>query len=158
DDDFVLYSAMWDATHEGRGGLGCPVFVSAGNDASGWDTIYTYLPVGNRLGTGEYYFVFEYSKDETAVEGEDRIMIDQVSIVAPDGVTVRPTRLGSGGWQDFEGSFPPPDWLVINPSNAAPWRIESQGFRGSRSASSGSTPALGYTSLSTPAVVFESQD
>lgn len=95
----ALNSALADATANGRGGLGCPVFVSAGNDGGGW--YYFAVPVA----AGPHTFRFEYLKDVSDNAGEDCVWLDDVFI---PGI----------GTESFEGAtFPPTGWTTGGSGN-----------------------------------------
>ena len=97
----TLNSALTDAATAGRGGLGCPVMVSSGNDGSGW---YSFsVPVS----AGSHTLKFEYLKDYSGSDGEDRIWLDDVYI---PGI----------GTESFEGAtFPPSGWTTGGSANWA---------------------------------------
>lgn len=88
----TLNSALADAAANGRGGLGCPIMVSSGNDGGGW---YFYsVPVS----AGSHTLKFEYLKDSSESDGEDCLWLDDVFI---PGI----------GTESFEGAaFPPTGW------------------------------------------------
>ncbi|MBL9134505.1 MAG: S8 family serine peptidase, partial [Verrucomicrobiales bacterium] len=144
-------TALQDAATLGRNGLGCPVFASAGNQASGWQRIL--VPVGQDLGPGTYAFGFVFDKDGSTSLGEDVGRLDNVVLLDGDGYTHLPTALGPGGRQDFEGTFPPPGWN-LSTSGSALWVSTTNGaFRGTlgtRSAQSGLIGHGQFTELRTP--------
>src|SRR5207302_5733025 len=113
-----------------------------GDDASRWKPMRVRLPVGALEGPGEYQFGFEYSKDVSLQEGEDLVKIDNVALLASDGVTQLASPFGLNGRQDFEGIFPPAGWELWASAGAPFWSATTngalRGTRGSISAQSGS--------------------
>ena len=89
----TLDSALTAAATNGRGGKGCPIFVSSGNKASGW---YSYgIPIPS---SGTHTLKFEYAKDSSDFAGLDTVWIDDVYL---PGI----------GTESFEGTtFPPSGW------------------------------------------------
>src|SRR5712692_2690192 len=143
----------WAATH-GRGGKGCPIFAAAGNAASRWLPTRVRLDVGIDLGPGTFRFGFEYRKDDSFSVGEDLVKIDNVALLAADGVTDLASPLGPNGRQDFEGAFPPAGWRFAPGSGTPFWSVTTAGALtgtgGSRSAQSGAIGDSDYTELQTP--------
>ena len=119
--DATLNTALSDAATSGRGGKGCPIFFSSGNDAAEW---YPYsVPVT----AGTHTLKIEYKKDASVSAGLDRVWLDCVS-------------LPGNGTENFEGTFPPSGWSVggnagwVQESDAA-YAFTSDG--GKKSARSG---------------------
>lgn len=77
-DSAEVHSAIQDAVTLGRGGKGCPVLVSSGNEATGY---VTYMLTGFPPGT--YTFRWEYVKNASLSMGDDAVWIDD--IVFPGG-------------------------------------------------------------------------
>lgn len=75
-DDALEYAAR-----EGRNGKGCPIFCSAGNQATGY-VPYKLWTTG--LPAGEYRLEFTYAKDRTGAAGEDALWI--ADVILPDAV------------------------------------------------------------------------
>lgn len=95
----TLNSALADAAANGRGGKGCPIMVSSGNDGGGW--YYFSVPVS----AGSHTLRFEYLKDISEFDGEDCVWLDDVFI---PGV----------GMENFEGgTFPPSGWTTGGNAN-----------------------------------------
>lgn len=119
----TMNSALADVTTNGRGGRGCPVFVSSGNGAAEW---YNHsFPVA----AGSHTFKFEYKKDLSVSMGLDCFWIDNVYL---PGV----------GTQGFEGgTFPPSGWTTGGNANwfqnTQPEWVKGAGADGTRSAQSG---------------------
>ncbi len=151
-------SALRWAITSGRGGKGCLVFAAAGDQASRWQPVRVRLPVGARYGAGTYRFGFEYSKDVSSSAGEDLARIDNVALLAGDGVTPIDSPLGPQGRQDFEGAFPPAGWKLIASWGAACWSATTTGaLTGTRGSSSAQSAAIGnnqWTELRTPPVTL----
>jgi subtilisin family serine protease len=149
----------WAATN-GRGGKGCPIFAAAGNAASRWLATRVRLDlasvpaVGPPIGPGIFRFGFEYRKDDSLTNGEDLVKIDNVALLAADGVTDLDSPLGPNGRQDFEGPFPPSGWQLASLSGTAFWSLTTTGALagtgGSRSARSGPIGDSDWTELQTP--------
>ena len=150
----VVDSALLWASTSGRGGKGCPVFGSAGDDASRWKPTRIRLRLSSLLGPGTYRFGFEYSKDVSSAVGEDLARIDNVALLSNDGVTQLNSPLGPDGRQDFEGTFPPLGWELSAIAGAALWTASTNGAltgtRGSVSAQSGLILDNEWTELRTP--------
>lgn len=148
-------SAIEDATRNGRGGLGCPVFFANGNSASSW--MLVAYPVGPNLGPGTFSFGFRYQKDEIHSGGEDLVRLDNVTLRAADGTTLLPSALGDLGRQEFEGPFPPTGWTLA--SSAGSWWSTTPigaftGTGGALSARSGVLSHNQWTELRTPNVAL----
>ncbi len=116
----TLNSALADAAANGRGGKGCPITVSSGNDGGGW--YYFSVPVS----AGSHTLKFEYLKDSSESDGEDCVWLDDVFI---PGV----------GMESFEGgTFPPSGWTT---GGSAGWTRAADGWHamgtGTNSARSG---------------------
>jgi subtilisin family serine protease len=145
---------LWAATN-GRGGKGCPIFAAAGNAASRWLATRVRLDLASTtLGSGSFRFGFGYWKDDSISVGEDLVKIDDVALLAADGVTDLDSLLGPNGRQDFEGAFPPAGWLLASLSGTAFWSSTTAGALtgtgGSRSAQSGPIGDSDVTELQTP--------
>jgi len=84
---------------DARDGLGVPVFIAAGNYASGF---VTYSAPTGGLAAGSYVLDWEYWKDPAGVAGEDRVWLANVTLPDAAGTRVR-----------FEGPALPQGW---NPS------------------------------------------
>ncbi len=144
---------LWAST-EGRRGKGCAIFAAAGDDASRWRPTQIRLPLGVLEQAGDYQFGFEYSKDVSSSDGEDLIRIDNVALLASDGVTQLDSALGLSGRQDFEGIFPPSGWRLTTSRGAASWVAATNGAltgtRGKVSAQSGPITNNQWTELRTP--------
>jgi uncharacterized repeat protein (TIGR02543 family) len=95
----TLDSALTAAASNGRGGKGCPIFVSSGNYASGW---YSY---SLSVSAGSHTIKFEYAKDSSDYDGLDRVWLDDVYL---PGI----------GTESFEGTFPPSGWST---GGHSPW-------------------------------------
>lgn len=153
-------SAIVWATTQGRAGKGCPFFCAAGNEASRWLTYRYRLAVGADLGPGTYRFGFDYSKDAAGdILDEDLIKIDNVALLGADGVTVLNSPLGSGGRQDFEGTFPPTGWKFdTSGTGVNNWVVTTanplRGTGGARSAQAGGIADGTWTELQTPLVTL----
>ena len=154
----VVDGALAWASTNGRGGQGCPIFAAAGDAASRWNPTRIRIPIGEREGPGVFKFGFEYSKDVSISEGEDLVKIDNVSLLAADGVTHLVSPLGSNGRQDFEEVFPPAGWQLSASLGAAYWRATTNGAltgtRGSISAQSGRIFDDQWTELQSPLVTL----
>lgn len=152
----VVDGALTWAATQGRGGKGCAIFAAAGDHASRWQTARVRVPVGAVTGPGSYSFGFEYSKDVNDPPGnwEDLVRIDNVALVAADGVTLVNSALGAGGRQDFEGAFPPAGWNTNASLGAACWNSSPtntlSGTPGTKSAQSGRVTHNLFTELRTP--------
>ncbi|HXI51411.1 MAG TPA: Calx-beta domain-containing protein, partial [Candidatus Saccharimonadales bacterium] len=107
----TVSSGLSDLASHGRNGLGCPIFVAAGNGASAWQPYELVIDT-----PGSYTLRWEYSKDPTVSDGEDTVWIDGVTF--PDGST-----------ESFEGGTLPPGWIT---GGAAPWVNVMQGVNGER--------------------------
>jgi hypothetical protein len=116
-------AAIVDATTNGRGGKGCPVFFANGNSASLWTM--GLFGVGNDLGAGTWSFGFRYVKDSTVADGEDLVKIDNIFLLDSDLYTHISSPLGTGGRQDFEGAFPPAGWSVSASGGAPNWFVSA---------------------------------
>ncbi len=96
----IIDEALHRASKEGRGGKGCPIFCSVGNDASG----YQWFGYGtSSLPSGNYFILFEYCKDPGGTSGEDSVWIgdvqlpdDNMTLVTFDSPTMPPGWSGSG--------------------------------------------------------------
>jgi subtilisin family serine protease len=154
----LVDAAITDATYNGRGGKGCPVFFASGNAASNWNygggrIRFGALPVG--LSAGNYYIGFRYTKNASGSAGEDLAKIDNVELLGSDGYTLTTSGLGTNGRQDFEGSFLPSGWsLATSGSGVATWYASNsspfKGTGGSISARSGVISNNQVTELRTP--------
>jgi len=152
----VVDAALQWAATSGRAGKGCPIFVAAGDEASRWRPTRVRLPVGALTGPGTFRFGFEYSKDVSMSVGEDLVRIDNVALLAGDGVTHVNSALGPNGRQDFEGAFPPAGWERSSSLFSPLWFASTSGALsgsgGSTSAQSGTLSNGNWTELRTPAV------
>jgi len=92
----------------GRNGLGCLIFCSSGNGASGW---LTYTLTGFSPST--YTFDWLYTKDTSGSAGDDTVWLD--SVVFPGGAI-----------QTFEGTTLPLGWTTT-PGSAASWTSVQDG-------------------------------
>jgi subtilisin family serine protease len=106
----ALDSALTDASVLGRGGLGCPVFTSTGNLASG----YVYYELVDFL-PGDYDFEWVYGKDEDVSDGDDTCWI--ADILFPDGT-----------FETFDSPTLPSGWDP-SPFGEVPWRIVDEPAR-----------------------------
>ncbi|MCC7376549.1 MAG: S8 family serine peptidase, partial [Verrucomicrobiales bacterium] len=144
-------AAIVDATTNGRGGKGCPVFFATGNSASIWG--HAFFPVGANLGAGTFSFGFRFLKDASIASGEDLVKIDNVVLMDADEHTHLSSPLGTNGRQDFEGAFPPPGW-TLSSSGGANWALSAaqtfSGTGGAQSPRSGVTANSGWCELRTP--------
>jgi len=154
----------WAATN-GRGGKGCPIFAAAGNAASRWLATRIRLPMGSALipiDPGNVRFGFQYVKDDSISVGEDLVRIDNVALLAADGVTDLNSPLGPNGRQDFEGAFPPAGWSFAPTSGTPFWSITTAGALtgagGSRSAQSGAIGNSQCTELQTPLLALNGDE
>lgn len=120
-DSEFINDAIDYATVQGRGGKGCPAFFASGNGASTW-----YEGGGRyRLSTqglnGDYYFSFAMVKG-ALVEGEDKVRIDNVCLLGPDGYTHLESVLGD---QDFEWFNPTlGNWWLYSSTGADFWSLD----------------------------------
>ncbi len=103
-----INDALHKAASEGRGGKGCLVFCSSGNDYAGW----TYSGVNFQSGN-TYTFRWEYSKGPSGSQHEGTVWLD--SVVFPDGDV-----------ECFEGGKPS-DWRTGGNSN---WTCIQDGLEG----------------------------
>jgi subtilisin family serine protease len=95
----ITAAIQWAAT-SGRGGKGCAIFASAGNEASAWwyDTID--VPTA-----GTHTFRWEYTKDGSVTNCEDSAWLD--CVMFPDG-TLETFESGGlpSGWTTGPTSYP----------------------------------------------------
>lgn len=154
----VVDAALTWAAANGRGGKGCPIFVAAGDQASRWHPTRVRLPVGAMVGAGTFKFGFEYSKDVSLAVGEDLARIDNVALLAADGVTQVNSALGPDGRQDFEGTFPPANWQLSSSLGSPMWFAGGAnahtGLGGAASAQSGALANGNWTEMRTPLVTL----
>ena len=104
----TLTTAFTWATTNGRAGKGTPVFVSAGNSASG----YKDYQINGLLAGHTYYFEWEYSKDNGASSGDDTVWLANV-------------RLPDGSLERFDAGSTPAGWS-LSPypvEQPIPWSI-----------------------------------
>ncbi len=89
----ALSDALTWAAQNGRNGKGCPIFVSSGNGASGWQQFAL-----SGLSAGAHTFRWEYKKDAATSAGDDAVWLD--SVFFPGGALER-FESGTGlptGW------------------------------------------------------------
>ncbi len=139
-----INAAIDYAVTDGRGGKGCAVFCASGNRASGWYQGGGRYRISMAGISGQYYIGFYYQKDGSGSAGLDAVFLDNVCLLAADGVTHI--------WrQDFESTtFPPPGWWTYS----TPWtQTTSNAYLatgGTRSARSGVIGNNGLSLLLTP--------
>jgi hypothetical protein len=117
-DDFPdIHSAIQDAVQNGRGGKGCQVFFSTGNDADGFKKMVaseeidpgTFLPGSSAISPGWHTYGFVYRKDSDGVSGEeDSVWIDNVCF--PNGeIEFFGSDIPEEGWYSGAGwnGYPP---------------------------------------------------
>ena len=154
----VVDAALSWAAVNGRNGKGCPIFVAAGDQASRWRPTRVRLPVGALVGSGTFFFGFEYSKDVSLATGEDLVRIDNVALLSGDGMTQVDSALGLDGRQDFEGEFPPAGWRLQSSLGSPLWIAATVGAHtgagGQTSAQSGALANGNWTELRTPRVTL----
>jgi len=103
-----INDAIDDATNNGRGGKGCPVFFATGNSASTWYQGGSRVRLPTTGLSGDYYFGFYYERRNPS-GGEEAVQIDNVCLLDSDEYTHKTGVLAS---QDFEGTFPPSGWWL----------------------------------------------
>ena len=90
--------------------------------------------------------------------GEDLVRIDNVALLAADGVTHLRSALGSDGRQDFEGAFPPAGWRLTSSLSSPFWFATTNGALtgsgGAFSAQSGALANGNWTELRSPVVTL----
>ncbi len=110
DPSFVVNKALTDVASRGRQGLGCPIFVAAGNSAAAWQ-LYE-LPIASAR---NYTLRWEYSKDASFSDGDDTVWLDGISYPGgahetfengglPDGWTTSPTFPWTNVQDDVAGN------------------------------------------------------
>lgn len=106
----AIDSAIDDTANLGRTGRGCPIFVSSGNDASGYATRrLTGIPAAT------WFFEWTYAKNGSVSEGEDTAWLSYVTF--PDGSIER-----------FDTTNTPAGWDLA-PYSGEPWTIEDDPAR-----------------------------
>jgi uncharacterized repeat protein (TIGR01451 family) len=116
----AMDDALADVATNGRDGKGCPIFCATGNDASGWtEFIYSGIPAAT------YTFRWDYSKDASAMDGDDTVWLD--SVVFPGGVVER-----------FETGGLPSGW---SSTGAALWNSVQDGVSGNHALTGWSGPS-----------------
>lgn len=117
----------WAAVH-GRGGKGCPIFVSSGNGASAWQGRGITLP------SGTFTITFNYRKNGSGSAGDDAAWL---------GETIFP----NGSRERFDGAaFPPAGWTT---GGDAHWTRNSESARSlGVSRHSARSGAIGHSQVS----------
>src|ERR1051325_5229295 len=120
DPSFVVNRALTDVASRGRQGLGCPIFVAAGNGASAWQPYELVIDSART-----YTLRWEYSKDGSVSDGDDTVWLD--SITYPDGTH-----------ETFEGGGLPGGWTT---SPTFPWTNVQDGVAGNHALTGWNGPA-----------------
>lgn len=151
----VIGSAIISASKNGRGGKGCPVFFSSGNDAGVFKTITLEFSSNTDFSVG-----FMYKKDGDSSAGTDNVYIDNVSIRNSTGDSVVLVETFSGmslpeGWTTNGGNN---SSTTPNPSVSGWLRSTTyyqQGFGGQSSFCSGAISNNQWTELRMPRRSFK---
>jgi len=148
-------AAITDATQNGRGGKGSPVFFATGNSASTWYQGGARLRLPTAGLNGTYHFGFSYERGPSS-SGENTARVDNVTLLDADGYTHKTAVLAD---QDFEGTFPPPGWQLLHGGGATTdWaRSSVNPLTGTGGTFSAASPALAngqYAGLFTPALAI----
>ncbi len=151
----TVTEAVRNASTLGRNGKGCPVFFSAGNLGS----TFTTLTINLSAGTGAFAFV--YRKNGSVSSGDDRVIIDNMSITASNGYTItytEPFDLSSGlptGWSTAGGT----NGSTTPDASVPGWSITTTTFQngfGDQTAMRSGTITHGqWTELRMPVQTFE---
>ncbi|UCE49927.1 MAG: S8 family serine peptidase [Phycisphaerales bacterium] len=105
----VISSALHDAVTKGRGGKGCPIFCSSGNDPDGW-THYVLGP----FSAGTYTFKWEFRRTSSGSPNRGIVWLD--TVIFPGGAMER-----------FERNGLPQGWRTGGSSN---WTSVQNGYAG----------------------------
>jgi len=115
--DAIDYAAV-----QGRGGKGCAVFFASGNGASTWYQGGSRYRLSTEGLSGDYYFSFVLVKGATA-EGEDKVRIDNVCLLAADGYSHLTGILGDQDFEFFNPSLG--SWWLFSSAGADYWSLDS---------------------------------